>query len=195
MSFDARSAGVLPVRAFPQLTVATPRLDVRGPVADDAVDVTEILSDRQTRRWLWFPDEAAPVDGLSWCTELARESRDNGSGDHYAVVRREDERTVGLMWTRRTDWAAMSTEIAFAVSAHARGFGVAAEAVDALTIALILEHGFQRIELRLVPGNRASRRVAEKAGFVYEGLLRNAGRVQSERVDLEMWSLVAGDLK
>jgi RimJ/RimL family protein N-acetyltransferase len=187
--------GVLPVRDFPQLTVATPRLDVRGLVADDAVDVSEIFGDRQTRRWLPFPIEAAPVDGLSWCTEQARERRETGSGDHYAVVRREDERIVGLMWTRRSDWMAMSTEVAFAVSAHARGFGVAAEAVDALTIALILEHGFQRIELRLVPGNKASRRVAEKAGFVYEGLLRNAGMVHSGRVDLEMWSLVAGDLR
>jgi ribosomal-protein-alanine N-acetyltransferase len=131
----------------------------------------------------------------SWCTELARERRDSGAGDHYAVVRREDERIVGLLWTRRTDWAAMSTEIAFAVSAQARGFGVAAEAVDALTIALILEHGFQRVELRVAPGNRASRRVAEKAGFVYEGLLRNAGNIHNGRVDLEMWSLVVGDLR
>jgi RimJ/RimL family protein N-acetyltransferase len=64
-----------------------------------------------------------------------------------------------------------------------------------LTIALLLEHGFQRIELRLVPGNTAARRVADKAGFVYEGLLRNAGNIHSGRVDLEMWSLVAGDLR
>jgi RimJ/RimL family protein N-acetyltransferase len=195
LSSDALRAGVLPVRAFPPLTVATPRLDVRGLVADDAVDVTEIFSDRQTRRWLPIPAGSTMIDGLSWCTELARERRDSGAGDHYGVIRREDERLVGLMWTRRSDWVAMSTEIAFVVSAHARGFGVAAEAVDALTIALILEHRFQRIELRLVPGNKASRRVAEKAGFVYEGLLRNAGRVHSGRVDLEMWSLVAGDLR
>ena len=69
----------------------------------------------------------------------------------------------------------MVTEISYAVAPDARGFGVAAEAVDALAIALILEHGFQRIELRVAPGNTASRRVAEKAGFSYEGLLRNAG--------------------
>jgi RimJ/RimL family protein N-acetyltransferase len=188
-------AGVLPLRAFPQLTVATPRLDVRGLVADDAADVTELLRDKQIRRWLQVPADSEPIDGLAWCTELARERRDSGAGDHYAVVRREDERIVGLMWTRRTDWSAMSTEIAFAVSPDVRGFGVAAEAVDALTIALILEHGFQRVELRVVPGNTASRRVAEKAGFVYEGLLRNAGHVHSGRVDLEMWSLVAGDLR
>jgi [ribosomal protein S5]-alanine N-acetyltransferase len=90
---------------------------------------------------------------------------------------------------------AHATEVAYAVAADARGFGVAAEAVDALAIALILEHGFQRVELRVAPGNLASRRVAEKAGFTYEGLLRNAGYVHSGRVDLEVWSLVAADLR
>jgi RimJ/RimL family protein N-acetyltransferase len=102
---------------------------------------------------------------------------------------------VGCLWTKRTDWVALVTEISYAVAPAARGFGVAAEAVDALAVALILEHGFQRVELRVAPGNTASRRVAEKAGFTYEGLLRNAGHVHCGRVDLEVWSFVAADLK
>jgi len=72
---------------------------------------------------------------------------------------------------------------------------VAGEALDGLAIALLCEHGFERVELRVAPGNRASRRVAEKAGFTYEGLLRNAGHVFSGRVDVEVWSLVAADLR
>ena len=183
------------MQSFPLLTVATPRLDVRTLAAADAAALDEILGDRQTLRWLSFPAGTSQPDGLSWCTGLAEQRRAAGAGDHYGVIRREDDRLVGLLWTRRTDWGAMTTEVSFAVSAKARGFGVAAEALDALTIALLLEHGFQRIELRLVPGNTAARRVADKAGFVYEGLLRNAGSIHSGRVDLEMWSLVAGDLR
>jgi len=183
------------VRRFPSLTVATPRLTVRPVSAADASAVAEIFSDKQTQRWLPVPQEYGLGEGLDWCTELAGERRDNGSGDHYAIVRREDERMVGCLWAKRTDRVARATEVSYAVASDARGFGVAAEAVDALTIALILEHGFQRIELRVVPGNVASRRVAEKAGFTYEGLLRNAGYVHSGRVDLEVWSLVAGDLR
>src|SRR5205823_14483834 len=104
-------------------------------------------------------------------------------------------RLVGCLWTKRTDWMARTTEVSLAVAPDARGFGVAPEAVDALAIALLLEHDFERVELRVVPGNLASRRVAEKAGFTYEGLLRNAGYVHSGRVDLEAWSLVAADLR
>jgi ribosomal-protein-alanine N-acetyltransferase len=183
------------VRRFPSLTVATPRLHVRPLVADDAKHVADVFADKQTQRWLPVPREYGPVEGRAWCTELAAERRDSGAGDHYAIVRREDGRLVGCLWARRTDWTARTTEVSVAVAAGARGFGVAAEAVDALGIALLLEHGFQRVELRVAPGHVASRRVAEKAGFTYEGLLRNAGYVHSGRIDLEVWSLVAADLR
>jgi ribosomal-protein-alanine N-acetyltransferase len=184
-----------PVRRFPALTLATPRLHVRPLEVADAPDLDVILADRLTRRWLPLPDHPTPVDGLTWCTELAGRQRDLGDGDHYGVSRREDGRLVGVVWTARTDWAGHTTEVSYVVAPSARGYGVAAEAVDAVAIALLLEHGFQRIELRIAPGNTASRRVAEKAGFVYEGLQRNAGYVHGGRVDLEMWSLVANDLR
>src|SRR5204863_450035 len=77
---------------------------------------------------------------------------------------------VGVLWTARTDGTARCTESSYIVAPAARGYGVAAEAVDAVAIALVLEHGFGRVELRIAPGNTASRRVAEKAGFLYEGL-------------------------
>lgn len=189
------TSGEIAVRRFPALTVSTPRLHVRRLTPDDADAVTDIFANKQTERWLPFPQEYGRIDGRRWCEDLAEERRDSGTGDHYGVVRREDNRVVGCLWTKRTDWVARCTEVAYAVAAEARGFGVAAEAVDALAIALVLEHGFQRVEVRVAPGNTASRRVAEKAGMTYEGLLRNAGHVHSGRVDLEVWSLVAADLR
>ena len=183
------------VRRFPRLIVSTPRLLLRQLGADDAKAVTEIFADPRTRRWMPLPQEYGPVDGLAWCTDLASERRDLGDGDHYGVVRREDGRLVGCVWTRRTDWVARSTEASVSIAPDARGFGVAGEAIDALAIALLCEHGFERVELRVSAGNTPCRRVAEKAGFTFEGLLRNAGHVFSGRTDVEVWSLVSADLK
>jgi ribosomal-protein-alanine N-acetyltransferase len=188
-------SGHVAVRRFPSLTVSTPRVHVRPVEFGDAKSITEIFVDKQTQRWLPFPKEFGQIEGGAWCSDMAQERRDSGNGDHYAVVRREDDRLIGCLWTKRTDWVGRVTEVAYAIAADTRGFGVAAEAVDALAIALLLEHDFQRVELRVAPGNTASRRVAEKAGFTYEGLLRNAGHVHTGRVDLEVWSLVAADLR
>jgi [ribosomal protein S5]-alanine N-acetyltransferase len=224
----------MPVPTFPTLTVATPRLQVRPVEPGDAPAATEVLTDKQTLRWLPVetgvagldmggsdmggsdkagsgalevstppvtPEAGPPgaypsgVDAVAWCARLATGARATGEGDHYGIVRREDDQFVGCLWARRTDWPARVTELGYAVASPVRGFGLAAEAVDALAIALLLEHGFQRVEMRVAPGNVASRRVAEKAGFTYEGLLRNAGRLRSGRVDLEVWSLVAADVR
>lgn len=192
---DKPGLSYVAVPTFPTLTVATPRLQVRPLAAEDAPPVAEIFADKQTQRWLPVPSEPGRVDARAWCSALAEHRRSTGDGDHYGVVRREDDALVGCLWTKHTDWVAKVTEIAYALAPQARGFGLAAEAVDALAIALILEHGFQRVELRVAPGNTASRRVAEKAGFTYEGLLRNAGHLHSGRVDLEVWSLVTADLR
>jgi RimJ/RimL family protein N-acetyltransferase len=185
--------GEVAVRRFPTLTVSTPRAHVRPLLPIDVEAVADIFADKQTQRWLPLPSSSGSIDAGAWCTEMAQERRDSGNGDHYGVVRREDDCLVGSLWTKRTDWSGRVTEICYAIAPEARGFGLAAEAVLALAIALILEHGFQRVELRVAPGNIASRRVAEKAGFSYEGLLRNAGYAQGGRVDLEVWSFVAAD--
>jgi len=180
---------------FPELTVVTPRLVVRPLTGADTAEVATVFADRQTRRWMALPSPYTEADAKMWCTWMAAERRSLGDGDHYGIVQREDDRLVGLLWTKRTDWGTRSTEISYAVAPDARGFGYTAEAADALAVDLLLEHGFQRVEVRVAAGNVASRRVAEKAGFVYEGLLRNAGVVESGRVDLSVWSLVPADLR
>jgi RimJ/RimL family protein N-acetyltransferase len=186
---------VLGAERFPLVMISTPRVHVRPLTLADASRVTEIFGDRLTRRWLPSAAETGAIDGVAWCGEMAEARRALGGGDHYGIIRREDERLVGCLWTRRTDWPARSTEVSFALAPEVRGFGVAAEAVDGLAIELIMRHDFARIELRVAPGNVGARRVAEKAGFRFEGLLRNAGCVDGGRVDLEMWSLVTADIR
>jgi RimJ/RimL family protein N-acetyltransferase len=50
------------------------------------------------------------------------------------------------------------------------------------------------LELTTHPGNIASQRVAEKAGFVREGVLRSHIRFREGRRDSVLVSLLPGDL-
>jgi RimJ/RimL family protein N-acetyltransferase len=54
--------------------------------------------------------------------------------------------------------------------------------------------GVQRIGLNADPRNVASVRVAERAGFTREGLLRSWADVNGERVDQVSFSLLPSDL-
>jgi ribosomal-protein-alanine N-acetyltransferase len=73
------------------------------------------------------------------------------------------------------------------------GTGFVTEAVQLLTDYLFATKKINRIHLCIVPENAASRRIAEKCGFVSEGTVRgaffNAGRNQ----DLLLYSLLRDD--
>jgi RimJ/RimL family protein N-acetyltransferase len=75
-----------------------------------------------------------------------------------------------------------------------RGCGVATTATRVISSWTLREQGFERVEVRAATGNLASQRVAEKAGFVREGVARNAGHVHDGRVDLVVYSLTRADL-
>ena len=73
--------------------------------------------------------------------------------------------------------------------------GLAGEAVGAVARWLLVDQGFERLVLRAAPGNTASQRVAEKAGFMREGVARSAGFTNDGRVDLVVFGLVRSDLE
>ena len=71
-----------------------------------------------------------------------------------------------------------------------KGFALAA----AKTLAkLALEVGAQRVVVRCDPENVASRKVAEKLGFVFEGVARRSMRLREQARDLAIYSLVPGE--
>ncbi|MBZ5763517.1 MULTISPECIES: GNAT family protein [Rhizobium] len=55
---------------------------------------------------------------------------------------------------------------------HSGGRGLMTEAVEAVTRCGFTDFSLNRIEAWTLPGNVASDRVLEKAGFCYEGTLR-----------------------
>jgi len=59
---------------------------------------------------------------------------------------------------------------------------------------LLRDQAFNRVELFAATGNTASQRVAEKSGFVREGVARNSGFTHSGQQDMVMFSLVPADL-
>jgi RimJ/RimL family protein N-acetyltransferase len=48
-----------------------------------------------------------------------------------------------------------------------------------------------RLQLSIRPDNLASRRVAEKAGYEYEGAIRSSRLIRGKRVDAALYSLLA----
>ena len=85
--------------------------------------------------------------------------------------------------------------IGYWVAADARGRGVATGALRIVSRWAFRQLGLPRVELVTDPENRASQRVAEKAGFRQEGQLRGYIQMRNGQRDCVMFSLLATELE
>jgi RimJ/RimL family protein N-acetyltransferase len=104
-------------------------------------------------------------------------------------------RYLGGTGLHEPDWELRSFEIGYWLRATATGQGYATEAVSLLVDLAFAHLDARRVEIRCDTRNDASRRVAERAGFVLEGTLRNAALASDGRpADWLVFSLVPDDL-
>ncbi|GAA3746536.1 RimJ/RimL family protein N-acetyltransferase [Spinactinospora alkalitolerans] len=182
---------------LPMVVLETDRLTLRAFTEADIDGVHRSASDPLTRRWLPIPAPGRPytrADAEQWCRVEAPRARADGDGQQWAALERWTGTFVGSFGLTRTLWAARNTEVGYWVAPWARGKGLAPEAVIAISRWALLDQGFERVELKAATGNTASRRVADKAGFSYEGVERNAMPLHEGRTDLAVYSLIPADL-
>ena len=101
--------------------------------------------------------------------------------------------SIGVNWKRPDDGVA---EVGYWVAPEARGHGVCTRALKLAAHWALQERGMERLQLRADEQNPASRRVAEKAGFTQEGILRSShfNPRLGRRVDFVMYSLLRSEL-
>ncbi len=86
-------------------------------------------------------------------------------------------------------------EIGYWVRSDEARQGICTEAAAHILQIGFEELGLHRITLRTAAGNRASERVAEKLGFLREGLLRNEVKIGNHWVDHAIWGLLVEEWK
>ncbi|MFJ7629216.1 GNAT family N-acetyltransferase [Streptomyces sp. NPDC097595] len=178
---------------FPETVLRTERLLLRPFGSGDIPDTQASCSDPLTQQWLPLPQPYTLEDATSWCTNVASALRESGDGIHFAVTDSPNGRLMGTVGLKKTDWRARTSEVGYWISPWGRGVGIATEATRAVARWLLTEQRFQRLELRAATGNTASQKVALRAGFHREGILRDAGFVHNGRVDLVLFSLLPDD--
>ena len=177
---------------FHATTLTAGDLTLRPLTQLDADDVAEACQDPETLRWLPIPRPYTLANAEWFIGTFAPAQRESGAGIVFAIE--SAGRLVGVIDLKHVNWSSKVAEVGYWVAPWARGRGVASCATRALAEWAIRGHGFERVEVFAALGNTASQRAAQKAGFVREGVARNAGYVHDGRVDLVLFSLVPVDL-
>ncbi|GAB3499073.1 GNAT family N-acetyltransferase [Nocardiopsis coralliicola] len=182
---------------MPMVVLETERLTLRAFTESLVDDVLAAVNDPETQRWVPLPAPGVPytrADAEEWCTVTAPSMRATGEGQQWAVFHTATDRFAGAVGLLRTRWVSRTTEVGYWFAAAMRGAGVATEAVAAVSRWAVLDQSMERVELKAAVQNTPSRRVAEKAGFTFEGVERNAMPLNRGRTDLAAYSLIPADL-
>jgi len=168
----ARLASDPPATRLEPVEIAAGRLQLRPPSMTDAQGALLMLGDAEVLRWNPGPDTLDLDEARAWCARGADWSR----GDHatFSVLDATSGRLLGNVSVHQIDRDQRGAEIGYRVAPWARGRGVASDAVAAASRWAFGALDLVRIELAHALENPASCRVAEKAGFLLEGTLRQA---------------------
>ena len=175
---------------FPALT--TDRLRLRAARAADAVPFRALLSIPAVTRFTYWPDaltKAQAERSVRWMAGLHA----RGKGCAWIIEDRASQALIGAIHFNRFHKKWKSAEVGYELDPAFWGRGLMTEALRAVAACGHETFGLNRIEAWTLPGNPASDRVLEKAGFRYEGTLRQKARFKGAFHDYRMFSRIAGD--
>jgi RimJ/RimL family protein N-acetyltransferase len=166
------------------------KIQIRPWTPADADDVFAACQDPDIQRWTTVPSPYTYADAVTYVTEVAPEAWRQG-GAVFALVHPTTARPVGSIGAHSmTEGVA---HVGYWTAPAARGHGWTSDALRTLTDWFLQGGGAARVELVAEPDNAASIRVAEAAGFVREGVLRQRLLLRGRRADVVMYSRLPSD--
>ena len=177
------------VCAMSEISLTDRVVSLRPWRPEDAEEIVECLDgDPEISRWLdQVPQPYTVVDARAYLGGVGEQA--------FAITDSETGRvlgSIGVRWNESGDVG----EIGYWIRADARGGGLMTRALVVISRWALARDGVERLQLRADIENVSSRRVAEKAGFVLEGVLRSAhwNARRGLRQDWALYSLLPGEL-
>lgn len=154
-------------------TLVTERLIMRKMLVSDAQDMFDYASRINTTRYLlWSPHETVKFS-KRYLAFLQGQYRNENFYD-FALVDKSSGKMIGTCGFTRFDLENNAAEVGYVLNPDFWGHGLAPEALRRLMRFGFSELALHRLTAKIMDGNHASMRVAEKCGMRHEAVHRNA---------------------
>lgn len=168
------------------------RVALRGFREEDLDDFYGVHSDPAVMRYWSFP----VWTDISQATDYFASARSGCDPGHllcWATTLADTDRLIGGVTLFAINQAQQRAEIGYVLGSAHWGLGYAQEALSLVLDFAFETLGLRRIEADIDPRNASSCQLAERMGFVREGLLRERWQVAGEVCDTALYGLLARD--
>jgi len=176
--------------AFPDPPLAEGGVVLRRMEDDDIGWITVACGDRELSRYVpAIPYPYSEADARAFAEHAARGWMEGGQAV-FVIAQAPGRQGLGMISLHLFATDPGLAEVGYWLRREARGHGAATTAVRLVAGWAFGELGVGRLNLQTAPENLASQRVAERAGFTREGLLRAWLPTANGRRDSVMFSLL-----
>jgi RimJ/RimL family protein N-acetyltransferase len=154
--------------------------------------IVAACQDPEIARWTSVPAAYGEADARGYLLNRYHALHAGLTAPFAIVAADAGSELLGSISLMRPGWEHRRAEVGYWLGASARGQGHATRAVRLICAWGFEALGLERIELLAATGNPASQRVAERAGFTREAVLRSYMRQQGERRDMVAFGLLVG---
>jgi RimJ/RimL family protein N-acetyltransferase len=186
--YDARVSRPI---VLPDPPLSDGRVTLRAWRLSDVPQIVAMCREPEVIRFTSVPVPYDADDARLWL-DLHPARLAAGDGAAFAITEGGDELPAGSIGVRVLHDQGIA-ETGYHVVEARRGRGLATAALRLIARWTFAELPVARLQLTTHLDNPGSQRVAEKAGFTREGVLRAWADQRGERPDLVMWSLLPGD--
>lgn len=144
------------------------------------------------RRWMSWVDPTTSEDDI--LAFIRRSLQQFASNEGFSAGVWVDGAVAGVITLHKIDWLNRTGEIGYWLAREAQGRGIMTDAAKAVTGHALVELDLHRVEIRCAQGNAKSAAIPKRLGFTFEGVLRQASRVNGETKDLEVYSKLRPEL-
>jgi RimJ/RimL family protein N-acetyltransferase len=179
---------------FPVEGITDGSIRLRLRADGDTPAVIEACRDPAVIRWTRVPEDYDERAAEEWVSESNRQ-RERGDGMHLVIADASSDAFLGSIGIHRINRDEGRCDIGYFLAPWARGRGVMTAAVRLLSTWIFETLPIDRIEITIEPANAASRAVAERAGYAFEGVLRSHTVIKGSRRDMAMYALLRAELQ
>jgi RimJ/RimL family protein N-acetyltransferase len=154
------------------------RLLIRAPRPGDGLELNAAIRESfdDLSRWMPWADHVPDVAETEANVCAAYEKYKAKTDLRLHLFLKGTGILIGSSGLHRIDWNVPKFDIGYWVRSSYAGQGYITEAVNAITEFAFRQLGAQRVSICMNSANERSRMVAERAGFEFEGTLRNDDR-------------------
>jgi ribosomal-protein-serine acetyltransferase len=168
-------------------------IHLRQIAENDAEELTKLIDRNRwhLRQWLPWLDSSRGIQDTARFIGRSIAQADDGNGYQFGIIC--DGRLAGVIGQHYLDSLNLKTEFGYWLDAGHQGRGIMTRAASRLTDYAFNEQECNRVDLHCALGNVRSRAVAERLGYVQEGVLREAEWLYDHYVDLVLYSMLKRD--